>query len=103
MVDEHGCPLKKKSPASTTRPAAGLRISVPFGAAMSMPLCGLRGWPLKTRRSPNEFERVPGTGGGQRQDGRQIRGVSAERRFDALALGFDALQVLGLRIDLTRA
>ena len=30
---------------------------------MSMPLCGLRGWPLKKRRLPNESERLPGTGG----------------------------------------
>jgi hypothetical protein len=38
---------------------------------MSIPLCGLRAWPLKTRRRPNELERRPGRhnhaqGGGQR-------------------------------------
>ena len=40
-------PLKKKLPASTTVPEAGAWIGVPFAAAMSMPECGLRGWPLK--------------------------------------------------------
>jgi hypothetical protein len=29
---------------------------------MSMPLCGLRDWPLKTRRRPKLLERRPGTG-----------------------------------------
>ena len=33
-------PLKKKLPTSITVPAAGARISVPVGAAMSSPLCG---------------------------------------------------------------
>jgi len=31
-------------------------------AAMSMPVCGLRAWPLNTRRRPNELERRPGAG-----------------------------------------
>ena len=31
-----------------------------------MPVCGLRDSPLKMRRMPNELERTPGTGGGQR-------------------------------------
>ena len=35
---------------------------VPVGAAMSMPLCGLRACPLNTRRRPNELERRPGVG-----------------------------------------
>jgi hypothetical protein len=29
---------------------------------MSMPLCGLRGWPLNTRRRPKLLLRRPGTG-----------------------------------------
>jgi len=32
-----------------------------------MPLCGLRGWPLNTRRSPNDPERGPRTGGSSRR------------------------------------
>ena len=43
MVDKHRVAIKKKFPVSTTSPAAGARIGVPSGAAMSMPLCGLRG------------------------------------------------------------
>jgi hypothetical protein len=62
-------PLKKKSPASTTRPGAGLVTGVPSGAAISMPLCGLRGWSLKNRREPYEFERWPLTGRAMRSSG----------------------------------
>ena len=32
---------------------------VPVAAAMSMPACGARAWPLKTRRRPNDDERGP--------------------------------------------
>ena len=45
-------------------------MGVPVAAAMSTPLCGLRGWPLNTRRSPNELDRRPGTGTRMRSDGR---------------------------------
>jgi len=55
-------PLKKKSPVSMTRPGAGAITGVPVGAAMSIPECGLRDWPLNTRRSPKELERGPRTG-----------------------------------------
>ena len=39
-------------------------MGVPVGAAISIPLCGLRDWPLNTRRKPKELERRPGTGAG---------------------------------------
>ena len=32
------------------------------GAAMSMPVCGVRASPLNTRREPNELVRMPGYG-----------------------------------------
>jgi hypothetical protein len=47
---------------STTRPSAAATTGVPALAAMSMPLCGARGWSLNTRRFPNESERTPSTG-----------------------------------------
>ena len=52
-----------------TRPGAGLVTGVPSGAAISMPLCGLRGWSLKNRREPYEFERWPLTGRAMRSSG----------------------------------
>ena len=62
---------------SITRPAAAATTGVPAGAAMSIPLCGLRAWPLNTRRSPNELERAPGTGWRIRSDaGTSSLGVS---------------------------
>jgi hypothetical protein len=33
-----------------------------------MPLCGLRDWPLKILREPNELLRGPGTGAGKSSD-----------------------------------
>ena len=42
-----------------SKKAAAQATGVPVGAAMSMPLCGLRAWPLKTRRRPNDDERGP--------------------------------------------
>ena len=47
---------------SITWPAIGAATRVPVLAAMSMPLCGLRDWPLNTRRSPKVPERRPATG-----------------------------------------
>ncbi len=55
-------PLKKKSPVSTTTPAAGARTTWPAGALMSRPEWGDRGSPLKIRRMPNEAVRAPGVG-----------------------------------------
>src|SRR5882762_5559614 len=46
----------------------GVSTGVPLGAAMSMPLCGLRAWPLKILRERNELLRGPGTGCGMRRD-----------------------------------
>ena len=42
---------------SITRPASGALIGVPVGAAMSMPLCGLRGLPLNN--SANQVSVMP--------------------------------------------
>jgi hypothetical protein len=61
-------PLKKNAPVSTTVPAIGTRTGVPVGAAISMPLCGLRDSPLKMRREPKELLRGPGTGWAKRRD-----------------------------------
>ena len=46
----------------------GTSTGVPVGAAMSMPLWGLRDSPLNTRRMPNELLRMPGTGGVMSKD-----------------------------------
>ena len=48
---------------------------MPASAAMSMPVCGLRGSLLNTRREPYELERIPGTGGSRRS----VAGAAAEK------------------------
>ena len=55
-------PLKKKLPVSTTLPAAGAITGLPVFAAMSKPLWGLRGSPLKKRVNPNGLENGPCAG-----------------------------------------
>ncbi len=95
-------PLKKYSPVSSTTPSAGAMIGVPVGAAMSMPVCGLRGSPLKKRRRPYELERGPGTGwrsasvaGGS---GDQVASAARMRSRSALVRArssFDRLTWLG--------
>ena len=95
-------PLKKKSPASSTRPVAGLATTAPDGAAMSIPLCGLRDWPLKTRRSPNELERGPSDRCGPAPGRRERRRVCAERALDARAFGVDAFHVFRRGVDVAR-
>src|SRR5438105_8537368 len=58
-----------------TVPAIGTETRVPAGAAMSMPECGLRDSPLKTRRMPKDELRGPGTGCGRYRD----RGGGSEK------------------------
>jgi hypothetical protein len=68
---------------------------------MSMPLCGLRGWPLKKRRLPNESERGPA----RRPHAQGAGGRRAEAGDHALlvrAFTLVARQVGGRQIDRAR-
>ncbi len=63
VIDEHRVavekiirPCRRPCRRSARRPACRV------GAAMSMPLCGLRDSPLNIRRMPNELLRTPGDG-----------------------------------------
>ena len=86
VVDEHRVAVEEEiARLRRTRPAAGLRIGVPVGAAMSMPLCGLRGCPLKTRRLPYESRALARHGHGPAPGRRPALGVGGQGALGALA------------------
>jgi hypothetical protein len=55
-------PYFRNDRTSTTRPAAGARMAVPTGAAMSTPLCRPTGRPFRSLSTPNSLEIRPRTG-----------------------------------------
>ena len=80
VIDEHGIAVEKIIARVDHGACDGASTGVPTGAAMSMPLCGLRDSPLKMRRMPNELLRTPGTGCGRRSDLGRLRRSSGSSR-----------------------
>ena len=60
--DDHGVAVEEVVAGIDDRAVRGGPYRCAVGAAMSMPVCGLRASPLNTRRKPKELERTPGTG-----------------------------------------
>ena len=76
---------------------------MPLGAAISMPLCGLRDWPLNIRLEPNELLRTPGTGWVKvnSSGSRSLQRLSAAS-MPILSL-LDARRILGRQVHLRGA
>ena len=95
VIDEHRIAVEKIVARIEHRSGDRQHTGVPEGAAMSMPVCGLRDSPLKMRRMPNELLRAPGTGGGKRSVSGGGFAPMARAPIDAHSFAVDAGEVGG--------